>query len=193
MTLNLSLLLKVFRWTLSHLRNDRCPSVDATDLTMKQANWERASSAVPLGIPPSNGSCSLLLLPSRVVAPRERRAGITRTARPMADNQGGGQPPRPSHLPNGKSKLGQLNTVRWLQETTGDSTDHWPPRPLGLALSRATVLGRNERNPTGTFPRSNSSTWSCFVDHQPGCSGRVPWEPPGGVPFIWCPSFDFPF
>ena len=104
-----------------------------------------------------------------------------------------GQSPQPSRLPNGKSKLGQLNTVRWQRQSTVDKPDHWPQRLSGSALSRAMFLRRNERNPTETFPRSNSITWSCFVDHQSRCRGRVPWEPSGGVPSIWCPNFDFPF
>ena len=134
----------------------------------------------------------LLVSCSRIVAPREQNADQWFSAAGGRKNQWG-QSPQPGHLPNGKSKLGQLNTVRWQHEATGDRPDHWPQRLSGSALSRPTFFRRNERNPTGTFPRSSSSTWSCFFDRQSGCSGQVPWEPSGAVPFIWCPSFDFPF
>ena len=105
----------------------------------------------------------------------------------------GGQSPQPSRLPNGKSKLGQRNTTRWQHQAIGNWPDRWLHRLSGSALSRATSLQRNERDRTGTFPRANSNPCSCCGDRQLCCSGRVPWEPSGGVPFIWCPSFDFPF
>ena len=57
-------------------------------------------------------------LPTRVMPKR----GLRRD--PVADSQvdghlnGAGRPPQPSRLPNGKSKLGQLNTSRWQYEST---------------------------------------------------------------------------
>ena len=95
-----------------------------------------------------------------------------------------GRSPLPSRLPNGKSKLGRLNTSRWLHESAGNWPDHWPCRLSGSTLSRTTSYRRNERNLTGTFPRSNSCRWCCFFDCQPRCSSPPPWEPSGEVPFI---------
>ena len=66
-----------------------------------------------------------------------------------------GRSPPLSRPPNGKSKLGQLNTACWQRECNGNWPDHWPYRLSGSALSRTTSCRRNERNPTGTFPRSN--------------------------------------
>ena len=125
---------------------------------------------------------------------RASKPDISGTARPDRPTTKRGQLPQPSRLPNGKSKLGQLNTSRWLHESmpaNGQIIGHAGSPVLHSAEQR--LSRRNERNRTGTFPRSNSQSCSCCVDRQLCCSGRVPWEPSGAVPFIWCPSFDFPF
>ena len=48
------------------------------------------------------------------------------------------QPPQPSRLPNGKSKLGQLNTARWRHAATSEWPDYWPYRLYGSALGQTT-------------------------------------------------------
>ena len=70
-------------------------------------------------------------------------------------------------------------------QSTGD-----PGQPVS-ALSQTTSLWRNERNPTGTFPLSNCSTWFSFLDRQPSCNGRVPWEPSVGSLSFGAPASTF--
>ena len=77
-----------------------------------------------------------------------------------------GRPPQPSHPPNGESKMGQLDTACWQRESTDNWPDHWPPGLSGFAANRTTSFRRNERDSTGTFPRSNSCTWFFFLDHR---------------------------
>ena len=77
---------------------------------------------------------------------------ISGSARPRADNQRA-QLPQSSRLPNGKSKLGQLNTMCRQHESINNWPDHWPYRLSGSALSRTTSYRRNERNLHRNVPR----------------------------------------
>ena len=90
--------------------------------------------------------CSLVSCSRNHCAARAKRSLVVRRGRRPTTERG--ESPQPSRLPNGKSKLGQLNTPCRQQEFTMNEPDLWLLRLSGSALSRTTSFRRNERNPT---------------------------------------------